>query len=65
MYLVDLLAVGLGNQHRGGLLVVRMLREVDLHGQARDYSEEMLLHKFQDSCGQKSTLGGGGWGDVA
>ena len=54
MYLVDLLAVGLGNQHRGGLIGVR---SVDV-GRFRDGSK-WLKFSLLRICGRK-TLGGAG-----
>lgn len=47
MYLVDLLAVGLGNEHRGGLLEGSDVARDGFHGQARDYSEEMHHSQIQ------------------
>jgi hypothetical protein len=44
---VDLLAVGLGNQHRGGLLVRSMLKK------GQDFGEKVPGLKMDNFCGRK------------
>lgn len=55
-YLVDLLAVGLGNQHRDGLVVRSMLKEGSFPDQMDYFCGRKPYKKFEPTCSEVGWL---------